>query len=212
MKAALSRAVMALAVHNLGNDRRAWALAMQAEFEAASEDGKALTFAAGCLMAAFRELPRHEEGRFAVASYVLGLVVIVPAAALMIASVFAGFPVSYLEHFALGGLLETGGVLTDATRSAVPSLLILVLLLAGFKLRFAWLALERDWTRLLSVGALSAAVTATLVIFSAVVFDHYAAALAQVATLTVELAAATALARWHARLSSAASQVPVHSV
>jgi hypothetical protein len=198
MMTAVARAVMALAVRSLAHERRSWALAMEAEFEAASEDGKALEFAAGCLIAAWRELPAHEEGRFAIASHVLALVVIVPVAAFMVASLLTGLPTSYLE------------TVNDANRAAVPSLAILVLLFAALNLRIAWLALDRDWARLAAAGALSAAATATLVIFSAVVFQDHAAALAQAAALIVELAGVAALAQWHRRLSPAAPEVPVH--
>jgi hypothetical protein len=45
---------------------------------------------------------------------------------------------------------------------------------------------------------------------SVVVFVDIVAALAQVAALVLELAAAAALARWHAQLSSSGSPLPVH--
>jgi hypothetical protein len=199
MMASASRAIMALAVHMLGGGRREWGLAMQAEFEAAREDGEALRFAAGCLVAACGELPRHEEGRFALASHALALAVIVPVAALMVASVLIGFPGSYF-----GGGQEAP--LNDGNRSAVFPLVMLVLGLAVLKLRIAWLALDRDWARLMGVGALSAAGTATLVIFSAVAFADPGAALAQAGAVTVELTALSALARWHGGLSHSGLQ------
>ena len=201
---------MALAVRMLGDHRREWALAMRAEFEVASEDGNSLTFALGCLIAACRELPAHEKGRFALVSHLLVLAVIVPLAALMISTVLIGFPASYLGHFGIPGLLEIsseqGPLLSEANRSAVPSLAVAVLMLAALDLRIAWLTLDRDWARLSAVGFLSAAATAALLIFSAVVFVDPAAALAHVAVLAVELSAASALARWHSRLSSTPSR------
>jgi hypothetical protein len=212
MSKAISRAVMALAVNILGNQRRTWALAMQAEFEAARDDGRELMFALGCFLAACRELPRHEEGRFAIASHALALMLFVPVAAFLLSSVLTGFPGSYLGHAGGSGLLEIsseqGPLLNEANRSAVPSLLLIVSLLAGLNLRIAWLAVESDWARLTRVGALSAAATATLVIFSAVVFGDHSVALAQLAALVVQLSAAAALARWHGRLRCAASFYP----
>jgi hypothetical protein len=205
---------MALAVGALGEHRREWAGAMQAEFEAAREDGKPLAFALGCLLTACRELPRHESGRFAVASHVLALGVIVPIAALTITSVLTGFPSSYLGHVGVHQLLEAGGgtgpVLSEGNRFAIPSLALLLLLLSTLHLRVAWLALDRDWMRLRAVGALSAAGTATLLICSAVMFADIVAPLAQVAVVTVELTAASALARWHGQLPSAASPPSSH--
>lgn len=213
MMAALSRALMALAVHSLGGHRSEWAIAMQAEFEAAKEDGTALAFAAGCLITACRQLPASDEGRFAIASYVLALGVIVPPTALLISSVLTGFPTSFLGHAGSQGLLAVGSdhgpLLSEGNSFAILPLASLLLLLAALNLRFAWLALERDWTRLTSAGALSAAATATLVIFSAVAFVDYVAALAQVAMLTVQLTAASALMRWHAQLSSASPGAPI---
>src|SRR4051812_24139343 len=61
MRAALARALIALATACLGYGRREWALAMQAELEAAAEHDRPIAFAAGCLLAAWREMPRHEE-------------------------------------------------------------------------------------------------------------------------------------------------------
>ena len=209
----LAGAMLTIAVHCLGGGRRQWARAMQVEFEAARADGKALTFAAGCLIAGLRELPRHEEGRFAIASHLFALVVAVPLAALMVSGVLTGFPASYLAEGGVHVLLETGieqqPYLNDSNRSAVPSLALLLLLLAGLNLRMAWLTLDRDWTGLIAAGALSAGATAALFIFSAVVFADSSAAVAQVAALTVQLTAATALARWHARLSGTWSEVPI---
>jgi hypothetical protein len=199
MIAAVSRAVMALAVSCLGDRRREWALAMEAEFEAAMEDGKPLAFALGCLVAAWRELPAHEEGRFTIASHVLAFVLILPTAALL-AGMVADFPVA---QSGASGLLEAIGgrepLLSEGNRSAVPALAALAALLAAAHLRIAWLVLERDWERIAAVGALAAAATVTLVIFSVVVFAYYGSALGQAAALAVELAAVSALARWHGR-------------
>src|SRR5438270_392699 len=52
MTAAFARALMALAARCLGTDRYEWGLAMEAEFEAAVEDGNQFAFATGCLIAA----------------------------------------------------------------------------------------------------------------------------------------------------------------
>jgi hypothetical protein len=203
MMAAVARSVMALAVSCLADRRREWGLAMQVEFETARDDGKPLIFAVGCLMAAWRELPAHAEGRFVIASHLLAFVLIIPTAALLLSNILADFPFSYLEHIGIGGWLDiTGGqkaLLSDANRSAVPPLAALMVVLSACHLRLAWLMLERDWARVAALGALSAAATVTLVIFSTVVFAHYAPALSQAATLAIELTAISGLARWHAR-------------
>jgi hypothetical protein len=203
MMAALSRAAMALAISCLGDRRRDWALAMEAEFEAASEDGKPLAFASGCLVAAWRELPRHEEGRFIIASHAFAFAVIISTAALLASSVIAGFPYSYLGQIEVRDMLGAAGgsqpLLSEANRPALPSLAALVLLLAASHLRIAWLVLERDWVRVAAMAALISAATVTLIIFTTVVFVHSASALVQAGALGMELTGISALAGWHAR-------------
>ena len=207
MTVALARAVMALAVNCLGDTRRDWALAMEVELEAANQDGRPLSFACGCLVTALRELPAHQEGRFAIASHVLAFALIIPTAALLVASILADFPSSYLGQFdaqGLTGLTERQRLLVnDGNLSAVPPLAALVLLLAAGHVRIAWLVLERDWTRVAATAALIAAATVTLIIFSFVVFVYSAPALTQAVALAVELTAIWALAQWHARTFAA---------
>jgi hypothetical protein len=194
---------MALATSCLGEHRREWAFAMHAEFEAASEDGKSLAFALGCLIAAWRELPAHEEGRFIIASHVLACLLVVPAAALIVAGLLTSFPQSYLGQIAADGLLQVSGtqkaLLNEANGAAVPPLAALLAFLAASHVRIAWLVLEGDWARVAAAGALIAAATVTLILFTIVVFDYYASALTQAVALAAELAAISALARWHGR-------------
>jgi hypothetical protein len=205
MKTALPRALMALSTSCLGGQRHEWARAMQAEFEAAADEGKPMSFALGCLVAAWREMPAHEEGRFVLASYVLAIGLIVPAAALMLASIFAGGAAAHLA----GDLLPVGNgrdpLLTEANVSAVPSLAVLVLLLAAGHLSIAWTMLERDWQRVAASTRLTAAITVTLAIFSGLVFLSDSG-LIHAAVSALELAGIFVLARWHAELPLAGAQ------
>jgi hypothetical protein len=204
----VSRTLMALAVRCLGDHRRDWAEAMQAEFDAAREDGRPLAFAVGCLRAAARQLPSHPAGRLAIASHLVALVLIVPAGALLVASIITGFPASYFDLvgvYAVGVSGLSTPLLSGANQSAIPPLLVLVISLAALHLRLAWLALDGDRVRLCAAAAMSAAVTLTLVIFGAVVFADYVAATAQASVLTVELLALFVLERWRARLQSTAA-------
>ena len=205
MTAAIARGLMALAVHCLGDRRRGWALAMEVEFEAAREDGRPFAFAFGCLLAAWRELAAHEEGRLAIAGHMLAFALVLPTAALLASTVLAEFPSSFLGPAGvqgLDGLLgEQKPRLSEANLSAVPALAVLIGALAASQLRLAWLMLERDWERVAATAMLIAAATVTLVILTSVVFDHYASALVQAAALGLELASVSALARWHGQLS-----------
>jgi hypothetical protein len=195
MKAAVTQAVMALAISCLGDHRREWGLAMQAEFQAAREDGKPLNFAGGCLLAALRELPTHEEGRFLLASNALAVGFLVPTSALLMSSLIAGFPFSELEQIAPAG----GTLLSEANLCAIPPLAAMIAWIAAAQLRLAWLVLERDWARVAEAGTLIAASIMALFIFAAVVFLHYASVLLLAASLGIQLAGVSALARWHRR-------------
>lgn len=203
-----ARAVMTLASCCFGDHRQDWALAMEVEFEAAAKDGKSLGFAIGCLIAAWREMPNHAEGRFALANHALAVGVIVPMAALLITGVLLGFPYLSPDHIGVHGLLAGSGgpepSINDGNRAAVPSLAALVLLLGIGHLLIAWVMLDRDWARVNVIARVNAAVAATLVGFVAVLFLDDTRALVQAAVLAVELAAISVLARWHRRLQPSA--------
>ena len=203
MTAALSKALMSLTRCCLGESRRDWALAMQGEFEAAIEDGTSLAFATGCLIAAWREMPKHHEGRFALASYALALGLLVPTAALQFACAM-DFPTLFAGPGMLGVLDARGArepYLVSAQISAVPVLLLLWLSLGIAHLRLAWLLVERDWSRAFHVGALTAAATVTFLLFAGVLLLNSIPLILQAGTLGIELLAILAAARWHARLS-----------
>jgi hypothetical protein len=108
MMAKLARLVLALAVQTLGTHRRPWAQAMRAEFDMAQADGTALRFACGCLLAAWRTLPCHSEGRFTLASYALCLVLLLPMGAMLAMAALSGFPFVDASAGWAGFLLEQG--------------------------------------------------------------------------------------------------------
>jgi hypothetical protein len=95
---------------------------MQVEFEVASKDGQALPFAFGCLLSACRELPEHEEGRFTLACHLLVLVAVVPASALLTASILAGFPEAYFGFGAGRPATEPSPFINEGNRFALPAL------------------------------------------------------------------------------------------
>jgi hypothetical protein len=204
MRLALSKAMMSLAMGCLGESRREWAFAMRGEFGAAVEEGRPLPFAAGCLMAACREMPRHPEGRLALASHALALGLLIPMAALQFVCAI-GFPSAPQGSGLIHGMLAAGWTqapyLVSAQQSAVPALLFLRLLLGAGQLRLAWVLLERDWTQAFNIGALIAAVMVTLFLFMEVLFLNGLVLILQVAVLAIELSAVLVAARSHAQLS-----------
>ena len=196
--AAAARAIMILAARCLGKARHEWARAMQIEFEAAVPEGKRLPFAIGCLIAACRELPRHQEGRLSLANHALALGMLVPMAAIQL--LHAG----HLGHFAfVHGVVDPASsgnpYLADAHLAAVPSLLLLWLILSGAHLRLAWVLLEKDWARVFSVSAMIVAGTATLAIYMGVLFLHDARLVLHGVLMAIELTAVFVTARWHAQ-------------
>jgi len=204
MRAAVARAVMALAVVSLGESRREWSLAMQVEFETAVADGKPLLFAMGCLAAAWREMVTREEGRFLLTNYALALGLMIPMAALQIGCAVLGLPYLFPGQTGLAGALLQGGaqeiLLRGVYQAAVPSLSLLLLLLGLGHLRIAWAMLDRDWRRVQRTGMLALAAAATLILFMGTLFLDGRQAMLQAAVLAVELATLSVVVRWHAQL------------
>lgn len=209
MRAALSRAIMALAACCLTESRREWSAAMRAEFETAVAEKDALPFAMGCLAAAWRELLTREEGRFVLTNYALALGLMIPMAALQIGCALLGFPYLYPGKEGLPGALLEGGahevLLRGLYQAAVPSLAALLLLLGVGHLSIAWAMLDRDWQRVTRFGTLMLAAATTLLIFMSVFFLDPSRALLQAAVLAIELASIAMIARWHAQLCPAAA-------
>lgn len=196
MTIALARALMLLAGHWLGPARRDWAAAMQAEFEIAAEAGAPLPFAAGCLWAAGRAMVAQPIGRFAVAAHMLAVGVVVPMAGLLLWSAALGFP-----YLALAGGGWPSVPVNAANGSGVPLLTMLTALLGGGHLLIAWAMLERDWARVAKLGRLGAAMLATVVAFSGILFPYDPCALPQALAIGVELIAILVLVDWHGDLA-----------
>jgi hypothetical protein len=209
MKTLVSRAVMALAVCCLGESRRQWSMAMQAEFETAVAEGTPLLFSTGCLTAAWREMLTSEQGCFALTNYGLVLGLMIPMAALQIGCALFGLPYLYPSQAGLAGALLEGGthelLLRGVYQAAIPSLALVQLLLALGHLRIAWMMLERNWRGVTRFGTLTLAAAATLIIFMSVIFLDCTQALLQAGILAIELAAVSMVARWHSQLFPAAA-------
>ncbi|WP_420137327.1 hypothetical protein [Sphingomonas sp.] len=125
MTAALARALMQLAICCLGQSRREWANAMRAEFDAVEQTGNALTFAAGCLIAAWREAPRHAEGRIGIATHLFALGVLIPIAFVQFAYVI-GLTMGPGGAYPLLAPAASHAPMTAAAQfSGIPALIIL---------------------------------------------------------------------------------------
>lgn len=208
MKEAAARAMMALAASCLGESRREWSAAMQAEFESAVTDEDRLSFAMGCLAAAWRGMPACREGRFVLTNYALAIGLMIPMAAVQIGCALLGFPYLFPGKDGLAGAVLEGGeqeaLLRGLYQAAVPPLAMLLLLLGVGHLLIAWAMLDRAWNRVARLGALLLAAATTLLIFMTVFFLDSSQALLQTAALAIELAAIAMIARWHGQLCPAA--------
>lgn len=204
MSAALARAVMALATRSLGARGRTWALAMQGELEVAIEEGRPLSFALGCLLAAWRALPAEREGRFVLAAHAVVLGLIVPVGALSTWSALLGYPYMAVGPAGVGDFLAAGGtrlpLLNDGDWAVAPAMTLLVLALAIGQLLLAWFLLERDWARVGAVARFGAATLVTLVVVAGLLTLGTIRLLWPVTGLLAEALAVLALARWHDRL------------
>lgn len=206
MTRALSRALMTLATGSLGESRRDWALAMESEFEIAAEEGAPLAFAAGCLAAAWREVPHHAEGRLAIANYGLALGLLIPMAVLLFGEV-AALPA--LLTGSAHGIPAMGANVSAyvvwARLSAAPVMLMLWLSLGVAHLGLAWTLVERNWSRVVKIGALIGATLLTLVVLMAVLFLDLGSLAPTGMALAAELGVITLVARSHTRLLASTS-------
>ena len=167
---------------------------MRAELAVAEEQGRALSFALGCLLAAGRALPAQREGRFALASYALALCVVMPLSALLLLAAATGYP-----YVAEG----QRSPLNDGEVALVPALMLLMLALALAQSLFAWFVVERAWMRAISATLFGAAASATLAPLTALLSMDVLPELLLLVVLATETAALLALARWQARFPGA---------
>ena len=198
MSDALARWMMALATCWLGEARRDWAQAMQTEFYEAVDAGEGLGFAAGCLSSAARAMVTQPEGRFALATHVLAVGVLVPMAGLLLVSAALGFP--YLAFEAVGAQALGSGwpqAVNVGNRSGVPLLALLTGAIGIGHVAVAWALLERDWERVARFARIGAAMLATTVAFSGILFLYDPCALPQLAIVSAELTLVWLAVRWH---------------
>lgn len=203
MKSSLSRAILALAMAWMGDDRRDWAAAMTAEFEVAADDGRAMSFAAGCLFAAARQLVASAPGRFVMTSYVVALGIMLPMAALQIACAVFGLTYLYPGHHGLSGAMIEGMStvwMRGFYQSAGPMLAMLQLVIGIAHLRLAWLLLEREWAAATRWSVWTLAVSTTLILFMGALFIDVRQAAIMGGVVVLEFAILLTLSSRHADL------------
>jgi hypothetical protein len=200
MTAPVSRALLLVASRSLGSDRRAWGLAMEAEFEEAVDDGEPLMFALGCLIAAWRQIGKSSEGRLILADYALAMGLLVPMAALHFQQAGAFLSSADGSPFGMSGAgAGLSSYLGWSQDTASPIVLIMWLLLGVTHLCLAWTLVEGDWPRVVKCGTLIGAAMITLSLFTGVLMLDLSPLTAPLAELAIVSAAIGATFRWHRR-------------
>ena len=198
---ALSRAVVSLASRSLNARRRTWAMAIEAEFGAAVEERRPLLFALGCLIAAWREIAKHNEGRLIVANYALALALFIPMAAIQFQRAAGFLSLAEGQPFHMpGASAGPNPYLIWSCNNAIPISLIIRLLLGIAHLCLAWMLVEADWPRVVKCGTLIAAAMITLSLFTGVLMLDLSPLRAQFMELAIELSAVVSISRWHIRV------------
>lgn len=211
MRLAVARFAMIVAERCMARHRRDWAQAMLREFDEAAEAGEPLRFALGCLLTAWRDMPTHEEGRFALASHVLVFGVFVPLAAVLLFGAATGQSFLALDGTSLH-VSSVHGIATlainEGNRAGMPSLTTLTAVLGIGHLHVAWSMLDQRWTRVLVAARIAAAMTATAAIFTGILFLQLGDTLPQAVAVVTELIALCMLVRWHGELLGADADEP----
>jgi hypothetical protein len=199
MNVAFSRAIVSLAGRCLGDDRRDWAAAMEAELDAARLDGKDLIFAAGCLIGAFGQMASYRDGRLALARHAVCVFLTIPFAVLI--AIDAAARISYpTSNFGFETFASARGSWTlafnQANINALPAFTFLIMFIVFGHALLAWMILDRKWAHVSLISRLIAAATVTLIVVSGVLFLDETWILILAAGVSIEIAATFALMRW----------------
>ena len=209
MRARLAWTIVALAARTLGTRHADWAQAMKAELDAAIDDGRPMSFAAGCLLASWRQMLRFSEGRLTLASHLLAIGIIVPLAALWLWLGLLGYPYLAIGNVGVWGFIEGRSeqipLLLVGEWSLAPALTMVILLQSVGQLLLAWFLLERDWPRVSSVARFNAATLTTLLLVTSIIAVVGYGVLFGITALITETLAVLALAWWHDHMPQASA-------
>ena len=209
MRARLAWTIVALAARTLGTRHADWAQAMKAELDVAIDDGRPMSFAAGCLLASWRQMLRFSEGRLTLASHLLAIGIIVPLAALWLWLGLLGYPYLAIGNVGVWGFIEGRSeqipLLLVGEWSLAPALTMVILLQSVGQLLLAWFLLERDWPRVSSVARFNAATLTTLLLVTSMIAVVGYGVLFGITALITETLAVLALAWWHDHMPQASA-------
>jgi hypothetical protein len=215
MTAPAPRLLLALAIRSLPAHRQAWGQAMAAEFEIAEADGRSFSFALGCLYGAWRTLPGHGEGRFALANHAVVLGLLVPMATIAMVAALFGFPWVEIGDGLLPFLTGDGAhpsLLTPGTYAVAPALTLVTVLLTMGHLFLAWWALDRDWPRVAAAMRFNAASLMTLASVSWCIGLDVTPLFVPLGAWAVEAIMLRLLAGWHSDIVDSEGAVALHDM
>lgn len=204
MTLSLSRVVLTVAKACMAEDRQAWAQAMNAEYDAAAAEGQALSFAVGCLFAAWQATLTSATGRLALTSYAVALGLMIPMASIEIGCAVFGLPYLYPDQHGLSGALLVGSrhehLLRPTYLNAIPALAVVQLIAGAGHLRLAWSLLDGNWAGALRWSISTLASMITLVLFMGVFFLDSRQPLMQGGVVVIEIAILLIVTKRHAEL------------
>lgn len=209
------RLLLALAIRSLPAHRQLWGQAMAAEFEIAEADGRSFSFALGCLYGAWRTLPDHGEGRFALANHAVVLGLLVPMTAISTVATLLGFPCVAVDDGLLPFLAGHGlhpSLLTPGTYAVAPALTLVMVLLTMGHLFLAWWALDRAWSRVAAVMRFNAAGLTTLASVSWCIGLNGTPLFVPLGVWVVEAITLRLLAGWHSDIVDGEGTVALHDM
>lgn len=215
MTVPVPRWLLALAIRSLPAHRQVWAQAMAAEFESAEADGQSFSFALGCLYGAWRTLPDHGEGRFALANHAVVLGLLVPMATILMMAALFGFPCVEVSHGLLAFLTGDGAhssLLTPGTYALAPALTLVMVLLTVGHLFLAWWALDRDWPRVAAAMRFNAASLTTLASVSWCIGLDGTPLFVPLGAWALEAIMLRLLAGWHSDIVDSEGAVALHDM
>lgn len=192
--------MMDLALLVVGDDDRDWARAMLVEFEEAARDHRALGFAAGCLLSAFRLLPTTTRGCSLLVRYAFALGIVLPFAVFHLGCSTTGIRYLVTGYDPYLSVLRVGDThqrsIGQTYAALAPVLTFLLAALGAGHLIIAWQVAGGKWRRAAIGMAWMGITVAALLACIIAIHPTPAGVILQCSALTLEILMIPLLAWW----------------